>query len=169
MPHAGDTGFFTLSDDDLIQTGKQRLRKERKLRNTGLKIFLGVVILLIVLLGAAVVAYTQGVGFPSKEAVVEDFFKAYAADDPNHTKYWISAADADGATLDQVLDRVAKSDTVVVVGSKASMSSSYMLVDVRLSQGGTMHYRVDLVRDVISWKISGIDIVFASNYDPAAL
>jgi tetratricopeptide (TPR) repeat protein len=168
VPSANDTGFFTLSDDDLIATGKQELRKERKLRNTGLKILLIVIIILILALGASVVAYTQGVGFPSKEAVVTDFFKAYAASDPKHTDYWVSNADIDRASLQQMLDRVAKSDSIAIVGSEATMTESYLLVDVKLSQGGVMHYRVNLVRDVISWKISGIEIIFASNYDPAA-
>ncbi len=168
VPNAGDTGFFTLSDDDLIETGKERLRKERKLRNTGLKVLLIIIIVLILALGGAVIAYTQGIGFPTNEAVVTDFFKAYAANDPKYTDYWVDSSDVDKDTLDQMLDRVAQSDSITILGSEASMTESHMLVDVKLAQGGTVHYRVDLARDVISWKISGIEIIFASSYDPEA-
>lgn len=167
VPHPGDTGFFTATDADLIASSKRAMRRERKLRHTGLKVFLVIVALLVVALGVCIAAYTQGVGVPSQEKVITDFFKAYAADEPIDVVkgYWFASAEEDEKTLVRLLDGVAKSSNVTVRGVDAHMRESQALVDVRLSGGDSapLHYRVDLVRDLLGWKISGIELVFAST------
>jgi tetratricopeptide (TPR) repeat protein len=162
VPDSGDTGFFTATDADLIEESKRELRKERKLRNTGLRVFVIIMIILIALLGGSVVAYTQGVGIPSQETVTRDFFTAHAAGDPVEA-YWVADSDEDKATLKRLLDGVAKSSDVTVVSIDAQMAESKVIVDVKLPQGGTSHYRLDLARDLIGWKISGIEMIFASS------
>jgi tetratricopeptide (TPR) repeat protein len=171
VPSMGDTGFFTATDADLIASSKSQMRKERKLRHTGLKILLTLLIILIVALGACVVAYTQGVGFPSQQTVITNFFKAYAAGEPV-TDTWVEASQEDPATLSRLLDGVAKSSDVTIVnlygvdgstGLLSMMTESQALVDVKLPEGGIVHYRIDLARDIIGWKISGIELVFASQ------
>jgi hypothetical protein len=164
VPHPGDTGFFTASDADLIATSKRQMRKERKLRHTGLKVFLAIVLVLVVALGVGIAAYTQGIGIPSQEAVVTDFFKAYAAGE-SVEGYWVEAGDEDSQTLERLLDGVAKSSDVSVWSIEAKMRESQVLVDVRLagSEAAPLHYRIDLARDFIGWKISGIELVFAST------
>ncbi|MDR3037129.1 MAG: tetratricopeptide repeat protein [Coriobacteriales bacterium] len=162
VPDSGDTGFFTATDADLIEESKRELRKERKLRNTGLRALVVIVVILIVLLGACVVAYTQGIGIPSQETVTRDFFTAHAAGDPVED-YWVADSEADKATLKRLLDGVAKSADVTIVSIDAQMTESEVVVDAKLPQGGTSHYRLQLSRDIIGWKISGIEMIFASS------
>ena len=162
VPSADDTGFFTATDDDLIASSKRQMRRERKLRHTGLKVFLGFVVVLVIVLGAAVAAYWQGFGIPSQETVVTDFFTTYAAGDPVE-EYWVSASAEEQQTLERLLDGVARSGKVEIVNVSASMTTSEVLADVQLVQGGTVHYRIELSRDVLGWKINGIEQVFASN------
>jgi Tfp pilus assembly protein PilF len=161
VPHPGDTGFFTATDADLIETGKRQMRRERKLRHTGLKVFLAIVVVLVLALGTCIFAYTQGVGIPSQETVVTDFFNAYSAGEPVEG-YWVKSADENEKTLERLLDGVAKSSNISIVGIDSKMRESRMLVNVTLPEGDTIHYHVDLVRDFISWKISGIEMTFAS-------
>jgi tetratricopeptide (TPR) repeat protein len=160
VPHSGNTGFFTATDDDLIATSKRNLRRERKLRNTGPKILLVIVLILIIALGTCVLAYTQGIGFPSQETTVTDFFADYSAGNPIED-YWVADSGKDGVTLDRILDGVARSSEVTIVGMQSQMTESQVLVDLKLSEGGLMHYRIDLARDLIGWKIRGIELVFA--------
>jgi tetratricopeptide (TPR) repeat protein len=165
VPNPGDTGFFTVTDDDLIASSKRAMRKERKLRHTGLKVFLAIVILLVIALGTCVAAYYQGVGIPSQEATVTDFFKAYAAGESVEAvkDYWVAGTDEDEATLKRLLDGVARSSEVSILSIDSTMRDSQVLLDVKLPEGGTVHYHVELARDLIGWKISGIDMVFASS------
>jgi tetratricopeptide (TPR) repeat protein len=165
VPHPGDTGFFTATDADLIATSKRQMRKERKLRHTGLKILLTIVIILIVALGTCVVAYTQGVGIPSQEKVVTDFFKAYATGEPveDYESYWVANNDEDKVALKRLLDGVARTSNVSILSIDSQMRESQALVNATLPEGGIVHYRLDLARDIIGWKISGIEMVFAST------
>jgi tetratricopeptide (TPR) repeat protein len=162
VPSADDTGFFTATDDDLIATSKRQMRRERKLRHTGLKVFLGFVVVLVLALGAAVAAYWQGFGIPSQESVVTDFFNAYTVGEPIEG-YWVSATEEEQKTLERLLDGVARSGKVDIISVNASMASSEVIADVQLVKGGTVHYRIELSRDVLGWKINGIEQVFASN------
>jgi len=162
VPHPGDTGFFTATDDELMATGKRQLKRERKLRHTGLKIFVSILVILLLALGTCVFAYTQGFGIPSQDKVIQDFFTAYAADE-SIEKYWLFEKDEDKAALNRWLDGVARSSDITVVGLDSNMTSSLATVDVKLPDGGVVHYRVHMARDFISWKIVGIELVFASE------
>jgi tetratricopeptide (TPR) repeat protein len=161
VPNPGDTGFFTATDADLIATSKRQMRRERKLRHTGLKVLLVIVIILVIALGACVVAYTQGIGFPSQETTVTEFFEAHAAGDPVES-YWVANTDEDRATLERLLDGVARTSDVTILALESGMRESQLLLNARLPEGGIVHYRVDLVRDILAWKIQGIEMVFAS-------
>ena len=55
-----DDRFFTASDEELEQWSRGIAKQERKRRNVGLKIVVAIIIVIILALGAAVFAYTQG-------------------------------------------------------------------------------------------------------------
>ncbi|NLG10738.1 MAG: tetratricopeptide repeat protein [Coriobacteriaceae bacterium] len=162
VPLASDTGFFTATDTDLIAMGKSQMRKERKMRHTGLKVFLVFIVLLVLLLGAAVFAYTQGMGYPSQETVIEDLFEAHAAGE-DISPYWIDS-DEDGArTINRIMDMVAPTDSITFDYVSREMTESNALVSARLPEGGSIRYDIQLARNMLGWKISGIEIVFASQ------
>ena len=59
----------------------------RKHRHTGLKIFLVIFIILLILAGAATALYLNGFGWPTQESVVESLF---TSDDPSASLELIS-------------------------------------------------------------------------------
>jgi tetratricopeptide (TPR) repeat protein len=162
VPLAQDTGFFTATDADLIAMGKSRLRKERKARHTGLKVVLVIVVLLVIALGAAVFAYTQGYGYPMQEAVIEDLFATHAQGGDTRS-LWVDSDTDDSATIARIMEMVATTSTVTVDYLSRSMSDSEALVAAKLQNGGTVYYHVTMSRDKLSWKVNGIEMVFASQ------
>jgi len=162
VPLASDTGFFTATDTDLIAMGKSQMRTERKMRHTGLKVFLVFAVLLVLILGAAVFAYTQGMGYPSQETVIEGLFDAHAAGE-DISPYWI-ASDEDGIrTINRIMDMVARTDSINFDYVGRAMTESEAVVTARLPEGGSVRYNIQLTRDMLGWKISGIEMAFASQ------
>ncbi|MCL1880194.1 MAG: tetratricopeptide repeat protein [Actinomycetia bacterium] len=164
IPSAENTGFFTATDAELIEAGKQSVKKEKKLRHTGLKVFLAVIVVVVLALAAAIVCYVQGVGYPSQQAVINRFFDAHAGSG-SVTDSWVNVADDRQADFQRIVNSVVQVDSskVKVIGMSASMNETTALVDVQLPEGGIVHYQINLVRDMIGWKINGIDLVFAST------
>jgi tetratricopeptide (TPR) repeat protein len=162
VPLASDTGFFTATDDDLINMSKRQMAKERKLRHTGLKVFLGVVILLALLLGGAVFAYTQGIGYPSQETVIENLFKAHTAGE-DVTPYWVSSDTEGTHTINRIMDMIAVTDSISIDYLSRRMTDSEAVISAHLPEGGTLRYDVTLARDMLGWKVNGIELVFASQ------
>jgi len=160
---AEDINFFTASDAELIAASKRQYKQEKRLRHTGLKVFFGLLLVVVLALGAAIVAFTQGYGLPTQESVINGFFDSNASG-KEIERYWVDAAQDDRAAFDQMLQAVAAvdSESVTIRYLDRSISESEALLDVRLPDGGVVHYRVGLVRDGIGWKINGIELVFAS-------
>ena len=48
-------------------------------------------------------------------------------------------------------------------GVDASMSETVAYVTAEMPEGGQMQYKVSLVRDLIGWKVSNIELYFASQ------
>jgi tetratricopeptide (TPR) repeat protein len=161
VPAAENTGFFTATDADLMRMSKSQMRKVRKLKHTGLKVFCGFVIALIALLGTAVFLYTQGYGFPTQEKIITDFFDAQAQG-KDVSPYWVVGDGVDPMVIERILDGVAPSSDISIVSVERSMEVSTALVRVNLAEGGIIHYRITLARDLLSWRIYEIVFAFAS-------
>ncbi|MCL2339731.1 MAG: tetratricopeptide repeat protein [Actinomycetia bacterium] len=161
---AEDTDFFTATDADLIAAGKRQLRLEKKIRHTGLKIFFGILVVIVLLLGGAIVAFTQGFGWPTQNTVINNFFDAYAANG-SVTDYWVANAQSDPVQFAQALRVLpaVPASAVTVESLDRSMSTSTALISVRLPEGGILHYQLTLVRDGLGWRISGANMIFASQ------
>ena len=79
MPDPSDTGFFTLSESEMVQQDRQdrkQAKVRRRHRHTGLKVFIVLLLLILIAAGGLGFAYTRGFGFPSQESVVSDLFQA---------------------------------------------------------------------------------------------
>ena len=164
IPSAEDTGFFTATEAELIAASKRKLKKEKKLRHTGLKVFLTIVIILVVLIAGVIACYFLGIGFPSQKSVINRFFDQHA-NGASVASTWVQVADQDQATFQRIVNAVAPVDSskVTVFSLTTSMQTSTAVVSVQLPEGGIIHYQIDLARDFIGWKINGIDLVFAST------
>ena len=162
VPTANDTGFFDVAESDLVRLSKKQMRGQRKLKHTGLKVILTIIILLILVLGTAVFGYIQGFGWPTQETVIEEIFAANAAG-TDTTRYWIATSDEEIKVIERIMDMVAPTASVDIVFLERGMTESEALVAANLNEGGTVHYQVFLEREGIGWKISSIDLYFASN------
>lgn len=157
MPDPSDTGFFTLSESELIQQDKQNMKVERKRKHTGLKVFLVILLLLALLAGAGAFAYYKGFGIPSQQDAVDTLFSAVS-----------SGGDATAELSDQlsedqkslIVSMVPQNATATIENMDQSMSTSTARVVAKLDEGGEQEYTVTFSRDGIGWAISGLELDF---------
>lgn len=165
IPSPEDTGFFSVTEEDLMKADKKERKARRKHNHRGLKVFLVILILVLLLAGGGVFAYFNGYGWPTQEAVVSDLFSAASAG--NDISGYLSSSVSDDAKSDMeaIMPRGA---TSTVSGVDRSMASSEVLVTTSLASGGTQDYTVTLVRDGLGWKVTGVTLTYASASDATA-
>ena len=129
---------------------------ERARRGTGLKVLIVIVVLILALLGAGLFLYSQGFGWPMQDAVVQQLFK----DPTSKEVYASSMTDEDIADMASIIPA---DSTVTVDGVNKSMSTSTAYVTATTPQGGQVTYEVSLVRDMLGWKVSNVNLYFASQ------
>ncbi len=150
--------FFTASDEELEQWSKGMAKKNRKRRNVGLKIVLVIVILLLAVLAGGVFLYTQGYGYPSQEKVVEELFK-----DPTNAPNNVIAKDVGSIKAKGLANQVVQDNAPTINGVNKSMSESTVYATAKNSKGGSVQYKISLVRDMLGWKVYNIELYFASQ------
>lgn len=151
---AGDR-FFNASDEELEQWSKGVAKQQRKNRNRGLKIIVFFIVVLLIALGALVFLYTQGYGYPSQETVVEELF---TKKDTN-----LFADDIPDESVESMVDLIDTVSSPHIDGVNKNMSNSDAYVTASTQEGGEVTYKVSLVRDLIGWKISNVELNFASQ------
>lgn len=157
MPSPDQSGFFTLSDEQIEAAGKKAIRADRGGRHHGLRALVVVVILVVVLVAAAAVAYlVGGFGIPSRETSIDDAFLA-AEEGGVSSQAW--ARDVSSAVQRDELAGVTQGSTHEISGmdySASDSSTATALVTVTLPQGGTLLYDVTLSREGFGWKVSEV-------------
>ena len=148
--------FFNATDEELEQWSNGVVKMERKRRGTGLKVLIVIVVLILALLGAGLFLYSQGFGWPMQDAVVQQLFK----DPTSKEVYASSMTDEDIADMASIIPA---DSTVTVDGVNKSMSTSTAYVTATTPQGGQVTYEVSLVRDMLGWKVSNVNLYFASQ------
>ncbi|MDO4805663.1 MAG: tetratricopeptide repeat protein [Coriobacteriales bacterium] len=152
MPSPEDTGFFSISEEEIVNDDRKRRR------GRGGKIFVVILILILLIAGASFFAYSQGFGWPMQEAVVEDLFAAKTNGDD--LDGYISDSLDDGAR-GQIEALVPSGASINITGVERAMSTSSVQVSATLEEGGERSYEISLVRDGIGWKVS--------NFEPALI
>lgn len=161
QPYPGlDNGdrFFNASDEELEQWSKGLAKQDRKRRNVGLKILVTIVLLVLVAFGAAVFLYTQGWGYPAQDAVVKQLFN-----DPQAASTSVFAKEVDADKAKTMVESVVADSNPTINGLDKSMSDSTVYVTAKTDQGGDAQYKVSLVRDMIGWKVSNVELYFPSQ------
>lgn len=153
----GDDRFFTASDEELEQWSRGMMKQDRKRRGVGLKIFIVIIVLLLAAVGACAFLYTQGYGFPSQETVTKQLFA-----NPSDAQS-VLASSVDETTASSIGDILVEDADVTVNGTEQSMSTSTLYVTADAPEGGQIDYRVSLVRDLIGWKVSDVELYFPSR------
>ena len=128
-----------------------------KKRRIGLKIAITLVVLLIAALGVGIWFYTQGWGYPSQEEVVAELFR-----DPDAAKDTLIADGINDATATQLVSQVFQDKSVTIDGVNKAMSTSEVYASTTMVEGGKITYRITLIRDMLTWKISNIEIYHSS-------
>lgn len=159
IPSADDTGFFSLTEAEMTAQGKLELRSERRLRNIGLKVLLVVVLLVTLCAAGAVGAYILGYGWPTQETVITEMFDAHASGGDS-TVYWSGADESD---ILSAMNAVAETDDITIDAIDRSMTTSTATVTATLDEGAEVRYIISMTRDGLTWKITAVELQFASN------
>lgn len=159
MPDPSDTGFFTLSESEMVQQDRKEAKVRRRHRHVGLKIFLVILLILVVVGGGLGFAYTRGFGFPSQESVLTDLFQAVSDGDTAKAESCVSS-DLSEDAKSQIVSAVPQGSTAKITNMDQSMTECTAKVEVSLSKGGTQDYEVKFVRSAnhIGWAVSSLDI-----------
>ncbi len=159
IPSAEDTGFFSVTEEELVAQDKKDRKVKRKHKHRGLKVFLFILILVALIGGGAAFAYTQGFGWPTQESVVESLFQA-KSDGAEISRYIAPSASAQAQAISDTLPVGAQA---TVDGVDRSMNETTVHVVAKLSGGGEQQYTVNMVRDGISWKVVSVNTEYSSQ------
>lgn len=164
IPDPSDTGFFTLSESEMIQQDKKDMKVRRRHRHLGLKIFIAVLVVLLIAAGGLAFAYTRGLGYPSQQDAVTGLFDA-VTNGTDADQFLASGLSDDSKAI--IASSIPSGATPTIEGMDQSMSESTATVSVELSKGGTATYEVSFVREGIGWVVSGVQLDFGSADDGA--
>lgn len=164
MPSPEDTGFFEITEHDLVRLSKQQKKAERKHKHTGLKFLIVILILLICTALGLGFAYYKGFGFPTQQAVIKDFFERVNTD-KDTSDLWVSGSE-ELAIKQRVLE-VGKTSSVELQGLDKDMQNSRARVKVELlgqdqAQKSQAYYLVNLRRAGLGWKLADVHLIFDS-------
>ena len=167
MPDPSDTGFFTVSESELIQQDRQNMKVRRKHRHTGLKVFLVILILLLLAAGGLVFAYTKGLGFPSQQDAISGLFEAVR--DGSDPDGYLDANLSDSAKS-LLVTSLPEGGTPTITNMDQSMTESHALVSVELPMGATMQYEATFTRaeNHIGWVVSDVHLATGSVDEDAS-
>lgn len=159
MPDPSDTGFFTLSESEMVQQDRKEAKVRRRHRHTGLKVFLVLLLLIVLAAGGLGFAYTRGLGFPSQETVVTDLFQAAGDGDTAKAESCLASSLSEDAKA-MIVSSIPQGATVSIEGMDQSMTETTAKVKASLSKGGEQEYTVKFVRsdNHIGWAVSSLDI-----------
>ncbi len=153
-----ENDFFDTPEEELIKWSKDLAKSDRKRRNVGLKLLVVFIVLIILALGACVFGYTQGYGWPTQEAVVKELFA-----DPENAGENVFVEDLSAESIHAMMLPVVQDSDVDVDGVNKTMTDSVVYATATTPQGGTITYKILLVRDMIGWKVSGVELYFPSQ------
>lgn len=149
--------FFTATDAELEQWSRGLAKQDRKRRNVGLKVLVVVVVLVVLAFAGAVFGYLQGYGVPTQEMVTEQLFS-----DPDNAQgaFASSVSESSAASM---ADAVVPDGEVRIDAVERSLGDSTVYATATTPQGGEISYRITMVRDMLGWKISNVELYFPSQ------
>ena len=152
-----DDKFFTATEEEIKQIYKAQAKKDRKRRGFGLKLFLVIIIIIVLLLGGGAAAYFMGYGFPTQEAVATELFK-----NPSKTSASFASSVSD-TSKEQLANFVVQDSNVEVTGVERGMNESNVYATAKTSEGGEIKYLLTMSREFVGWKVSNVELYFASQ------
>lgn len=149
--------FFETTDAELEELSKAMAKKDRRNRNVGLKFVIILIVVIVVILGVGVFGYLQGFGWPTQTAVIEQLF-----DNPKEAEKKVFADGLSEDTVRVMTSSIPQNSGIVINGVNMSASESEAFLTLTTDKGGKVMYRVLLVRKLIGWQISSVELYFPS-------
>ena len=156
MPSPEDTGFFSVSEQELVDNEKKAKKVRRKKKHTGRKVLITILVILVLLCGVGGFGYYRGYGWPMQEDVVEDMFAAKTNQGDVGQYLSSSLSEADATQIVALIP--SGTQNVVVSNVQRSMDSSSATVEATRAEGGQQNFTVSFTRDGIGWKVSDFDL-----------
>ncbi len=159
IPSPEDTGFFEVSEQDIVENAKKQAKVQRKNKHTGLKVFIAILVIVGVIAACGVGLYMAGYGWPMQEDVVTGLFSAEDSGQDPSTYLASGLSDDQIASIEAIIPSGA---TVQIDGVDRTTTTSTVTLTATLAEGGTQNYIVTLVRDGLGWKVSDVQLSFDS-------
>ncbi|MDO4501648.1 MAG: tetratricopeptide repeat protein [Coriobacteriia bacterium] len=156
-PNPAAESFFNQQDHMQADWTKDFQKTKRKGSILG-KIFGLIIVLIVVAFGVAAYGYTQGYGYPTQESVAAELFA-----DPDSAVEKVFCAEIGSDKAKTLAKSVIKSGDVTVDGMSKSMNESTVYVTAKTEQGGSVKYKLTMVRDMLGWKIANVELYYASQ------
>lgn len=153
------TSFFETTDAELEELSRSMAKKDRRHRNVGLKVLVTIIIILILALAAGVIAYMQGLGWPTQQAVAQELFS-----DPENSANEVFADGLSEDSISAMLATLVQDPDVTIDNVSASATDSTVFATADTGKGGTVTYKITMVRDLIGWRISAVELYFPSQH-----
>ena len=165
MPSPEDTGFFSLSEAELVEKDKKEQKAKKKHKHTFLKFIVTLLVLVLILGGVGAFAFYKGYGWPTQEMVTEQLFASKSQGSLNTDLIASSLTTKQRDDLSNLLPD--STSAVTVSGIDRNMNESLVYATASLSKGGKQDYKISFVREGLQWKVYGVEAVFASKTSPA--
>ncbi len=165
MPSPEDTGFFSLSEAELVEKDKKEQKAKKKHKHTFLKFIVTLLVLVLILGGVGAFAFYKGYGWPTQEMVTEQLFVSKSQGSLNTDLIASSLTTKQRDDLSNLLPD--STSAVTVSGIDRNMNESLVYATASLSKGGKQDYKISFVREGLQWKVYGVEAVFASKTSPA--
>ena len=114
-------------------------------------------LLVVAAFGGALFMYTQGWGYPSQDSVATQLFA-----DPDNASALYSAEVSDTSAA-SMTNSLVKDSAPTINAVEKSMTDSTVYVTAETDGGGQMQYKLSMVRDLIGWKVSNVELYFPSQ------
>ena len=98
----------------------------------------------------------KGYGYPTQESMVEKVFA-----NPTDAEAYANGIGSDDMAAFKAL--IPEGSSITIDGIDKTMSASTAYVTLKTPKGGDVPFRVQMVRDMIGWKVSDLDLYFASQ------
>lgn len=165
MPSPEDTGFFSLSEAELVEKDKKEQKAKKKHKHTFLKFIVTLLVLVLILGGVGAFAFYKGYGWPTQEMVTEQLFASKSQGSLNTDLIASSLTTKQRDDLSNLLPD--STSAVTVSGIDRNMNESLVYATASLSKGGKQDYKISFVREGLQWKVYGVEAVFASKTSTA--
>jgi Tfp pilus assembly protein PilF len=153
-----DTDFFDLTDDDMKRIDRERRRSEPAAPRSrrGLWSTVAATVLVLALAaGLVAAAVLTGFGWPGQTSVTSDLLTAYR-EGKSVEGYWVAVP---AVGIDKEMAKIPPTFSGVNVGTvkNTSLNTATVQVAVTIENGSPLDYVVDLQREGVGWRVSGIE------------